>query len=591
MASITPNYLECSNQPHATSKPCRLKLTITSITDSDATTNKRYIGWKLTIEGTPWVSLFAYQATLGGVTLAEMYSGSVTKWNSGHQLASGTNTYNNNADGTLTLVAFVKQLFYYSYNTTRWNNSTSQSASTNMVCSKLPRYATLTKHEISSTELNKFSVTWSADASCDAVQYSLNGGSWTNTSGTTYSITGLTPNTSYTIKTKVRRTDSQLWTESGTLTVKTAALPNTNTPSNFNLGSNITTSIANTNYLSKWYCDIYDNTTKIASSGDVTTTSKTVDLTNATMISSMLARHPNDNNWTITVKYYCVSNGVTYTLTQRTCSCIIPSGSYTPTFTDSNISYEVTDNESLNITGSNKKVIKGISDVTVTISPATPNGGASISSYNATSGSVNSSTTNTSTPIINLTNVNGNSIVVQAVDSRNRTKNITKNYTKYVDYFIPSFSTINISRYDGIGENLIINLVGSYCDWSDLAVTNIIEQVSIKYKLKTDVNYTTITGVTLPITNNSGTFTITGTIPNNLFSTINEYDLELTFKDKISNFKLTYSVPVGEALVWKDLSNKYIGINKKPNNKVDISGNTNIDGTVKINNTSVLWYS
>lgn len=100
-------------------------------------------------------------------------------------------------------------------------------------CDHLNRYANFTQHYIQSRTMNTITVYWNADASCDYLQYSLNGGGWTDTSGyPTYVISGLQPNTNYNIRTRIRRADSGLWTESGTLyttTLDMARLTNLNT--------------------------------------------------------------------------------------------------------------------------------------------------------------------------------------------------------------------------------------------------------------------------------------------------------------------------------------------------------------------------
>ena len=589
MASINPTSVQCSPEPH-TEKQAYLKLEITSISDSDAATNKRYVGWKLAIYGTPWVGLYGRQATLGGLNIVPTNGTAITGWLNGHVTDSGTSTFNNDASGNLTLTAFVKQLFYYYYSDSVWNSvpTYAQQASTNMVCSQLPRYATFTKHEISSTEINKVSVTWAADATIDSVQYSLNNGAWTTAAYPTYTISGLSPNTTYSIKTRIRRKDSQLWTTSGNLSVTTKSLPSTNTPSNFNLGSSPTASISSTSYLSSWRVDVYDGATLIAQSGNVTSASKVIDLTDATLISNMLSRHTTSSSWTITFKYYCTSNGTNYTLTERTCTCSIPTNDYLPTFTESNISYEVTDALTLNLTGSNKKIIKGVSSVQVTCTPASPQGGASMSSYNSTSGNSTASTTNISTPVMNLSNVNANSVVVQAVDSRNKSKSITKNYNDFIDYFVPNITSTSISRIDGIGTNLNVNITGTYCDWQNLSTTNIITQVSIKYKLKSASTYTTITGVNLTITNNAGTFNVTGIISGNYFVATDEYDLLITLEDKINTFDCLASIPTGESFLWRDLANKRLGIKTKPDYDLDVNGTANIRGDLQVTNDTTI---
>ena len=492
MASISPTTLQCSGEPY-TGKGGYLKLTITSISDSDASTNQRYVGWKITVEGTPWVSLKARYATLGGHVIRPLTTTAVNSWTSGQQLDSGNETYSNDSSGNLTLYAYLKQLFYYNYSDTRWNNGTAQAADTNMVCSQLPRYPNFTSHN-ASPKINQVVISWGADVTCNWVRYYKDGSSsHTDVSGAdassgSFTVGGFSPGTSHTIKTEIRRKDSGLWRDN-TVSFTMANLPTSNTPSNFNLGSSPTASIDSMSNLSHWYVDVYDGSTRIAQSGNITSTSKVINLTNATLINQMLARHPNDNYWNITFKYYCVSNGVTYTLTERTCRCTIPDGQYVPTFNENNVSYEVTDQQSLNITGSNKKVIKGISDILITLTPASPNGSATMKSYNATSGNSTGSTTNTSSPTISLTNVSANSVTVQAVDSRNRTINTNKAYSTFIDYFSPTISSSAANRIDGVGTNLNVNITGKYCNWSGLSTTNIIEQVSIQYKLKGTSHY------------------------------------------------------------------------------------------------------
>jgi hypothetical protein len=85
---------------------------------------------------------------------------------------------------------------------------------------------TFTTHSINSVTTTSITVNRVNNVACDQVQYSLNGGAWTSTTtGSTYTITGLTENTSYTIKTRARKTSNQVWGESTTLTQQTH--PNT----------------------------------------------------------------------------------------------------------------------------------------------------------------------------------------------------------------------------------------------------------------------------------------------------------------------------------------------------------------------------
>ena len=114
-------------------------------------------------------------------------------------------------------------------------------------CDHLNRYANFTQHYVQSKSMNTVSIYWNADASCDYVQYSINGGGWTNISGhPTYTVRNLQPNTNYSIKTRIRRADSGLWTESGTLSFSTLDMARlTNFNSNLKLGEDYNYSYTN----------------------------------------------------------------------------------------------------------------------------------------------------------------------------------------------------------------------------------------------------------------------------------------------------------------------------------------------------------
>ena len=92
----------------------------------------------------------------------------------------------------------------------------------------IPRYATCQQSLASKTETS-ITMNWSSDNTIDRVWYSKDGGTtWTlvgdvNATSGSYTISGLTANTTYSIKTRVRRKDSQLTTDSTATSVKTYA--------------------------------------------------------------------------------------------------------------------------------------------------------------------------------------------------------------------------------------------------------------------------------------------------------------------------------------------------------------------------------
>ena len=181
MASINPTVLDCKNSPHVSGKTDNhVRLTITGITQNIAT-NKTTVNWKITVQGTPWTTLYALYVSLGGKVLYDHHTGGeiLSGWSNGQVIKSGTTEFTNNDDGSLTLSAYIKQMFYYGNgDTTRWTNSKYyQENSTNMVCSTIPRTseATLSASELNVGETIKITTNRKATSLTHKIYYSISG--------------------------------------------------------------------------------------------------------------------------------------------------------------------------------------------------------------------------------------------------------------------------------------------------------------------------------------------------------------------------------------------------------------------------------
>ena len=97
MASISPTTLNCPQENH-TSKHGYVRLTITGISQN-ISTNQTTVDWKITVEGTPWVYLYALYVSLGGKVLFEQYTTVLSSWSAGQVIKSGTTTFDNNPNG------------------------------------------------------------------------------------------------------------------------------------------------------------------------------------------------------------------------------------------------------------------------------------------------------------------------------------------------------------------------------------------------------------------------------------------------------------------------------------------------------------
>lgn len=166
-----------------------------------------------------WNSI-SYIVTINGV----QYTGTIPSYSAGSTLTitSGNLDVAHEYDGS--------KVLYFSFSVTDNSGQSytcgNASASGYMYLTSIPRYPASWQSLRSKTDTT-IVMNWSSDKTIDAVYYSINGGStWNyvnnpnNTNGV-YTISGLVPNTSYTIKTRLKSRDSQLTGDSGDLVIST----------------------------------------------------------------------------------------------------------------------------------------------------------------------------------------------------------------------------------------------------------------------------------------------------------------------------------------------------------------------------------
>lgn len=93
----------------------------------------------------------------------------------------------------------------------------------------IPRYLNSINIYNDGSTKDSISVRWTCDPARSYTQYSLNGGDWIDAGDTvasdsksgTFVVRGLNPDTEYSIKIRLKRADSGLWSESGTIKIKT----------------------------------------------------------------------------------------------------------------------------------------------------------------------------------------------------------------------------------------------------------------------------------------------------------------------------------------------------------------------------------
>lgn len=325
---------------------------------------------------------------------------------------------------------------------------------------KIPRYTTVSQ-SLRETGDNYFMMNWSTTDRRDYTQYSLNGGGWTDAGDTVasdgksgyYKISNLKPSTSYTIKTRCRRQDSQLWSETGTITVTTLSAPYISALSDFNIGTSFSCTLYNPKsrnvslYLyANGVADVIVRSTNV----NGTYTFVSTEDENNKLYNSI----PNAKSGTYRIIVVCNDLGTTKYSND--------SVGYKTYYTVENackpnlsITAKDTNNFSLNLTGDNSKIIKYISNVTVDLT-ATGNKGASISSQRA---SCNDGKSENGAKIV-FNAVENNKFTGVATDSRGYSVSADKTLT-LINYIILTLN-INVYRPSPTTGNIAVEFNGNF---------------------------------------------------------------------------------------------------------------------------------
>lgn len=433
----------------------------------------------------------------------------------------------------------------------------SVSGSQTVTLDTIARYLTFTVHSIRARTINTVSINWATDVPRNYTQYSLNGQTWTdatdvvssdNKSGY-YTVTNLSPNTNYTIKTRCRRTDSGLYTESGTISFTTYDYAKLTSVPNVNIGASQTIKWTNPNNASTSLKLCKTNNSQIINYGTVTGTSKTVTPT----ASTIYALTPNSNTYTARYILTTTQNGKNYTNSRNFTFTVTNSN---PTF--SNFTYVDSNTKTSALTGNNQYLINAHSSVKATITTANKavaKNSASMKTYRLSVGNKTKDASYSSSATVNieLTNISSNTITVYAIDSRNNSTSKTISATKYINYSDINIKNIALNRSDGgVGQRVTLTYNGYIWNGNFGAKNNSIK--SIKYEYKKSNSSTWITGKTtlnptLSGNNYSQTIEIQGDLAGEGFSRESAFDFRITVTDELSTATKTVVMTSGIPLL------------------------------------------
>ena len=433
------------------------------------------------------------------------------------------------------------------------------SGSQTVTLDKIARYLSITGFSIQTRQINKVVVKWSVSNPRDTTQYSLNGGAWTGSAtygesvasdqkSGTFNITNLNPNTTYKLKIRCKRTDSQLYTESNEISFTTYDYAKLTSVPNVNIGSSQKIVWTNPNNATTSLKLCKTNNSQIISYGTVTGTTKTVTPT----ASTIYALTPNSNTYKARYIITTTQNGKTYTHSKDFTFNVTNSN---PTF--NNFTYVDSNSSTVKLTGNNQYLIKKHSSVRATISTAnkaTAKNSATMKTYRLSVGTKTKDASYSSSANVNieLTNIDNNTIIVYAIDSRNNSTSKSIAAAKYITYEDINIKNITLTRSDGgVGQKVTLKYNGYIWNSSFGTTNNAIK--SIKYQYKKTNSSTWIDGKTaltpaLSGNSYSQTIEIQGDLAGEGFARENSYNFRIIVSDKLSSYTKEVTMASGVPL-------------------------------------------
>lgn len=456
-----------------------------------------------------------------------------------------------------------------------------------MALSNIDRAAPSVSVNVSSITADSIKITVSSSATANKWWYSLNGGSswvaFNSSSGASKetTVTGLSPNTSYTVQACARKSYNGVDGYSGKTTVKTlggSVLSSVSTLTADNATAKITLSatVYDTSYKHKLVLKDGSTTVLTLTGLSLSNGSNTITLT-AAQRSSILADMAAKKSFTGTFELstFSGSSQIGSTSTKKATVQTTAANS-APTF--SGFTYKDTNTTAAGVTGNNQILIQSVSTLQVIASAATAKNGATISSYSVSAGG---STTSSTTVTLNVGKIYTSGtvpIIVTAIDSRGYTSSATVNIT-VIAYKSIDITTAIMRRVNEIEDVTQVTLEG---DITPVKVNNVnkntLRKLYYQYK-RTDASaYSSLTDITSFATFNDSGFTFTSDERLSLDSNYSWY-VRFYVYDNLTGDTATITVSQGTPLI--SFRRKKVGINKRePTQALDVDGNIAANGVI-----------
>lgn len=562
-----------------------LQLTITETVNVAANTST--LNWTLTSTGGS-ANYYTVDATTVTINGTQVYYKARTAWDAkvfpaAKGSTSGSITVAHNADGKKSItVGFSTRVYIYG----------PQEYGGSMTLTAIDRTAPSVTLAVSNITASSMTIKATSSATANRWWYSLNGGSswveYNSTDGTSKekTVTGLSPNTSYTVQVCARKKSNNVDGYSGKSTVKTlgGAVVNsvsTVTADNATVSISINTTVYEASY-SYTLAIKNGNSTYLTISGlswSKGTANRTVTLTAAqrtTLLNAMASIKSFTGTFAVTTYSGSTQIGST---SSKTATVQTTSANSAPTL--SGFTYEDSYSTTTNITGNNQLFIQSHSTLKVTPGTATAKNGASITNYTASCNGVSkSSTSNTAITVGKIAKSGSVSVTLTVTDSRGYTASVSKTIT-VIAYAKPKLSSVTLRRTNEIEAEMQLKFNGSISAISvDGTQKNSVQYVRYRYKKTSETSYSSYYSILSSTTRSGTSFSFSNLELCNLDAGAS-YDFHLQIQDRLfslSSLDVYFVVPQGTPLIA--LRKKKVGINTpNPQATLDVGGDMRVNGS------------
>ena len=243
-----------------------------------------------------------------------------------------------------------------------------------------------------------------------------------------------------------------------------------------------------------------------------------------------------------------------------------------PTF--DNFNFADSNTKTVALTGNNTSIVKGYSNVKVTIPTsmkATAKKESSLSKYRISIGTaIPVDITYSSDKDVNGTvnNADSSTINVYAIDSRNNSKLVSKQATNFISYSDVEKGNIDVVRTNGVSEDVTLKINGTFNKVNFGKITNSIKSAQYRYRIKGTDTWSSYNNLTLTIKDNNFSYDglIKGDTESLGFDVGNSYDIEVLVKDELS--EVTFTDTLGSGIPNIALSKNGVGIMGKYDDNV-----------------------